>query len=106
MVGVVTTEAGLKANIVDDATISIGADINLTSAVNINDTTGLFIEGNGFRIDGQQKGSCFFITSGSIVTFKNVTITNGYTVMNIIFKSRLNINAEATVFHTILLAYP
>ena len=89
IVEVVTTEADLKANIVDDATISIGANINLTSAVNINGITGLFFEGNGFRIDAQKKDRCFHITSGFKVTLKNMTITNGYAVMQNLFKLRM-----------------
>ena len=85
---VVTNEADLKANLLDDATISIGADIYLTSAVTINGVTGLYIEGNNFRIDGQQKDGCFYITSGSELIFTNMTITNGHTVMNIDVKLR------------------
>ena len=87
MVAVVTTEADLKANIVDGATISIGADILLTSTVNVNNVTGLSIEGNSFKIDGQEKGNCFYITSGSIVILRNMTITNGYTVIKTSFES-------------------
>ena len=83
MVEVITTEADLKANIVDDATISIGTDIYLSSAVNISGVTGLFIEGNNFRIDGQKKGGCFFISTGSEVIFTNMTIANGYAVIKI-----------------------
>ena len=101
MVEVVTTEAGLKANIVDDATISIGANIYLTSAVNVSGITGLYIEGNGFRIDAQKKDRCFYITSRSKVTLKNMTITNGYTVMQNLFKLRMyNINVEDTAVPT------
>jgi hypothetical protein len=87
MVAVVTTEADLKTNIVDDATISIGADILLTSIVNVNNVTGLLIEGNSFKIDGQEKGNCFYITSGSIVILRNMTITNGYAVIKTSFES-------------------
>ena len=84
-----TTEADLKANVVDGATISIGADILLTSTVNVNNVTGLSIEGNSFKIDGQEKGNCFYITSGSIVILRNMTITNGYTVIKTNFESRM-----------------
>ena len=91
MVAVVTTEADLKANIVDGATISIGADILLTSTVNVNNT-GLSIEGNSFKIDGQEKGNCFYITSGSIVILRNMTITNGYTVIKTSFESIMSYN--------------
>ena len=82
MVEAVATEDELKSNIVDDVTILIGANINLTSAVNVNGVTGLVIEGNKFEIDGQKKDRCFYIISGSNVIFKNITMTNGYTVMN------------------------
>ena len=81
---VVMTEAELKADVVNDATIFIGADIYLTSAVKVDSVIGLTIEGNGFRVDGQQKGGCFYITSSDVI-FKNITVTNGISVINFTF---------------------
>ena len=81
-------EEELKANIADDTTIDLAANINLTSSVKIVNTVGLLIEGNGFKVDGQHNGSCFAIHSGSKnIIFRNLTIMNGNTVKNIIRKN-------------------
>jgi len=78
----VSDEEELKAHITDDTIVSIEANINLTSAVEISNVIGLVILGNGFKIDGQQKGSCFLIESGSSAILSNMTITHGHAVIN------------------------
>lgn len=75
------TEEQLKASIADDTTISIGADIYITGAVDIQNVISLLIEGRGFKIDGQRKVACFYIGSARNITLNNLTIANGFTVI-------------------------
>ena len=49
----VTTQEELQAAIADDTTIEVAADIYLSSEIDIDGITGLVINGNGYKIDGQ-----------------------------------------------------
>ena len=71
------TETELKTYIADGGTISIGADIFLTSTVKLNGVTDLVINGNGYKIDGQNLVLCFIISSGSSVELNELIISNG-----------------------------
>jgi hypothetical protein len=74
-------EASLNHAIASNATmISIGSDISLDSNVTISDKNSLVIDGNGFRINGGDKVSCFFVKQSSSITFHNLTLTNGFGV--------------------------
>ena len=79
----VTTEADLVANLLNDTTIELGADILLTLALIIqSDHTGLVIDGMGlYKVDGQGSVRCFYVAGAAVdVVLQNLTITNGYAV--------------------------
>ena len=82
VVSEVSSEQELNSSLADNVTISIEADIYLTFTVEINTIAGLVIEGNGFKIDGQQNISCMKIANSSIA-LNNLTIINGINVTNI-----------------------
>ena len=68
----------LQNAISNDVTITLAADIFLSSTINI-EATGLVIDGMGsYKIDGQGAHRCLFINNGSDVTLKDILVTNGY----------------------------
>ena len=77
----VTTQEEFEAAVASDTTIEVAADIYLSSEIDIDGITGLVINGNGFKIDGQgYVTSCMWIEGGSEVTMNQLTVTNGYVV--------------------------
>ena len=73
----VTNEAQLTAALANNATIELGANILITSKVTIGVLTGVFIDGKGFEIDGNNAVQCFLIYGAAEVTLKDLIITRG-----------------------------
>ena len=74
------TQAEFEAGIASDTTMEVTADIDLSSQIEIDGITGLVINGNGYKIDGQGSVRCMMIEGGSEVTINELTVTNGYDV--------------------------
>jgi len=75
----VASEADLNANLKNDTTVELGADIFLSHTINVNrHQTGLVIDGMGlFKVDGQGAVQCFNIYISIDIALWNLVITNG-----------------------------
>ncbi len=69
------TEAELTAAIGNGNTVDVTEDIYLTATIFIYSVTGLTINGNGFKVDGQGEVRCFSLQN-SDVALTGLTITN------------------------------
>lgn len=77
MVTVVSDEATLKDALTNDnAEIELSVAITLTDEIDINGRTGVVMNGNGFKIDGNSSVRCFKIENNAEMSFYNLTITN------------------------------
>jgi len=78
----VSTEEALKSNLLSYTTIVLTADIYLSSTLRIDgriEHRNIAIDGQGiYKVDGQQKWPCIFISFADSVTLTGLTITNGY----------------------------
>jgi len=74
----VSTEAGLHAAIVAGNTVELAADIDLSAPISIDGITGLVIDGNGHKIDGQGRVRCFYINNGAEVKINKLKVTGGF----------------------------
>lgn len=57
-----------------------GTIYNVPSGISIQGKTGLTIDGNGFKLDGNATVRCLTVGSQSDVTLINLNITGGYSV--------------------------
>jgi len=74
----VSTESEFITALGDNIMIELERNITLTATININGTTGLVINGNNYKVDGNDAVRCFVIQNAE-VSFKNLTIMNGKT---------------------------
>ena len=58
--------------------IELAADIILTTNIGIRGLTGVVINGNNFKVDGNNAVQCFLIANGAEVSFNDLAITNCY----------------------------
>jgi hypothetical protein len=79
MVTVVSDETALNNALSNFAEIKLAAHIMLTAPIAISGLTGVVINGNGFKVDGNNAVRCFKVEVGAEVFFFNLTITNGNT---------------------------
>eukprot|EP00613_Pedinella_sp_CCMP2098_P053209 CAMPEP_0171888228 /NCGR_PEP_ID=MMETSP0992-20121227/42894_1 /TAXON_ID=483369 /ORGANISM="non described non described, Strain CCMP2098" /LENGTH=376 /DNA_ID=CAMNT_0012515083 /DNA_START=244 /DNA_END=1371 /DNA_ORIENTATION=+ len=78
----VSTESEFNAAIGTNIVIELTDDIILTATIDIlpqytGQYTGLVINGNGKKVDGQTYRRCFYISNKAEVSFNDLTITNG-----------------------------
>ena len=87
----VSTQSDLIAALANGNTINLSNDIYLTSSgsvasektgIIIRGITGLIINGNGFKLDGQNSVRCLYIGDQSDVSFTNLNVTGGFVVSN------------------------
>jgi hypothetical protein len=78
MVTAVSDEAAFNTALANSAEIEVWAHITLTATITISGLTGVVINGNGFKVDGNNAVRCFKIQGGAEVSFFNLTITKGY----------------------------
>ena len=60
----------------DGDVISIGADIDVTEQIQIDDD--ITIDGNGYTIDGGGNNRIFVVSNGAKVQFNDTTFNDGY----------------------------
>lgn len=74
----VSNENELRLYVKNDASIQIRNDIYLNQTINIeNEGVNVYIDGNGYKIDGSYQTRCFYIVSiyKIQVTFNNIEIS-------------------------------
>jgi hypothetical protein len=82
----ITTQDELEYSLMINRILELGADISLTTTVYMltdpskDSLTGLVIDGKGlYSVDGGNAVRCFFVYgSGMEITFRSMTISNGY----------------------------
>ena len=88
----VSTQAEFVVALVSGNTIELNADIHLNGTsigINITGITGLTINGNGFKVDGNNAVGCFLVQGNSEVAFNNITITRGFAVSDSLIQIKL-----------------
>jgi hypothetical protein len=75
---VVYTQNRLQSLISNYVSLTLGADIYLTSQISIDGIYSLIIDGDGYKIDGQNAVRCIYVAGYSTnINLKNLVITNG-----------------------------
>lgn len=78
---IVSTQSELTAALASGNTISLSNTIKLfDSGISIQGLTGVTIDGNGFKLDGQETVRCLSVGAQSEVTLINLIVAGGYTV--------------------------
>jgi hypothetical protein len=74
----VTTENEFRAALANSVVIELAADITLAAQIVISGFTGLTMNGNSFKVDGNNAVMCFYITNCPDMSINHFTITKGF----------------------------
>jgi hypothetical protein len=75
---VVSTRTALMNALTNDVVIELASDLVLSSPVTINVFTGVFINGSGYKLDGNDLVACLRIKNNAEATIFDLMITRGY----------------------------
>jgi len=73
---VVMNEAQLRAALVDNTTVRLGADIYLGAQMLLAEFTDFTLDGDGFKVDGNGSVSCFAVTRQAHVRMVDLTLAH------------------------------